>query len=77
MIGGNQSCLNIPVEYHIKNPYPHSLERDDPNRLNTSLLAQIIDEHGPENVLFLAQSIKSKGSPIRAHVNNLMKITDE
>lgn len=75
MIGGNQSYPNIPVEYHIK--YPCSLDRDAPDRINTFTLAQIIDDHGPENVLFLAQSIKSAGSPIRVHVNKLLKIKDE
>jgi hypothetical protein len=76
MIGGNTKSPNIPVEYLIKYPYPSNPGYDDPEKLNTSFLATIIDQHGPENVLFLAQSIKSDKLPIRVHVNELMNIKD-
>lgn len=76
MVGGNTAIPNVPVEYIIKYPYPNSKERDDPDKLKTSFLAGIIDQHGPENVLFLAQSIKKAELPIRVHVNELMKIKD-
>jgi hypothetical protein len=75
MIGGNTTSPNIPVEYIIKNPYPDTY-RFDHHKLQTSVLAKIIDQHGPENVLFMAQSIKNERSPIRVHVNQLMKIKD-
>ena len=76
MIGGNMKSPNIPVEYLIKYPYPSSRGYDDPEKLSTLFLAKIIDQHGPENVLFLAQSIKSEKLPIRVHVNELMNIKD-
>jgi hypothetical protein len=77
MIGGNTASPNIPVEYLIKYPYPSNRSgNDDPEKLNTSFLAKIIDQHGPENVIFLGKSIKSDKLPIRVHVNELMNIKD-
>ena len=74
MIGANKSDPNVPVEYIIKNPYPNTFDKDDPDAFNTSDLESIIDEHGAENVLLLAPSVNIKDSPIRMHVNNLLKI---
>jgi hypothetical protein len=76
MIGGNSASPNIPVEYFIKYPYPETRKKDDHDKLKTSVLAKIINQHGPENVMFLAQSVKSADLPIRVHVNELMKIKD-
>jgi hypothetical protein len=77
MIGGNTASPNIPVEYLIKYPYPSNRSgNDDPEKLNTSFLAKIIDQHGPENVIFLGKSLKSDKMPIRVHVNELMNIKD-
>lgn len=76
MTGGNTQSPNIPVEYYIKYPYPDTRNLDNPEKLSTRFLANIIDEHGPENVLFLAQSVKSERLPVRVHVNDLMKISD-
>lgn len=76
MVGGNVVSPNVPVEYLIKYPYPTTRGQDDPEKLNTSFLANIIDQYGPENVLFLAQSVKNADLPIRVHVNELMKIKD-
>lgn len=77
MIGGNTASPNIPVEYLIKYPYPSNRGgNDDPEKLNTSFLAKIIDQHGPENVIFLGKSLKSDKMPIRVHVNELMNIKD-
>ena len=76
MVGGNDRSPNIPVEYLMKYPYPNSSGSYDSEKLNTSALAKIIDKHGPENVMFLAQSVKRAELPIRVHVNELMKIKD-
>ena len=76
MVGGNLASPNIPVEYLIKYPYP-STKSDDDEKLRTSVLARLIDQHGPENVMFLAQSVKREDLPIRVHVNQLMKINDK
>jgi len=75
IVGGNTTSPNIPVEYLIKYPYPKNNDSDH-DKLDTMMLARIINEHGSENVLFLAQSVKSERSPIRVHVNELMKIKD-
>eukprot|EP00536_Pseudo-nitzschia_multiseries_P017237 jgi/Psemu1/70131/estExt_Genemark1.C_14450010 len=78
MVGGNTASPDRPVEYLMKYPYPNSAgSRYDPDKLSTSFLAKIIEQHGPENVLFLAQSIKNVDLPIRVHVNELMKIKDQ
>uniref|UniRef100_A0A7S4AT84 Helicase ATP-binding domain-containing protein n=1 Tax=Pseudo-nitzschia australis TaxID=44445 RepID=A0A7S4AT84_9STRA len=78
MVGGNTASPNLPVEYLMKYPYPNTDGfRYDPEKLSTSFLAEVIDKHGPENVMFLAQSIKSVNMPIRVHINKLMKIKDQ
>ena len=72
MVGGNVKSPNIPVEYLIKYPYPGNRDDDD-DKLKTSALEKLIDDYGPENVMFLAQSVKRADLPIRVHVNQLMK----
>ena len=52
MIGANKSDPNVPVEYIIKNPYPNTFNKDDPDTFKTSDLACIIDEHDAENDYF-------------------------
>lgn len=75
MVGGNKASPNVPVEYLVKYPYP-STKHDEDEKLKTSVLADLIDQHGPENVMFLAQSVKRDDLPIRVHINQLMKIKD-
>jgi hypothetical protein len=77
IVGGNTSSPNIPVEYFIKYPYPPEYPTvKDVNKLSTLVLSGIIDQHGPENVLFLSQSIK-ENSPLRIHVNKLTQIKEK
>lgn len=72
--GGNNRVENLPVEYHCKYPYPASKSSEERYRLSTDFLDSIIKEHGPENVLFLAQSVKNERCPIRVHVNALCEM---
>ena len=63
--GGNKTSPNIPIEYHIKHPYPpKDIHCNADGRLSTNFLAQIIDNHGPENVLFLAHSVLNDKTPV-------------
>lgn len=71
--GGNTRVPNVPVEYICRYPYPPYTPNDDSTRLQTSVLSNIIDEHGADNVMFLAQSVRNEQCPIRVHVNALMK----
>lgn len=73
IIGGNTRVPNLPVEYICRYPYP-AHDANSLNKLDTSLLSDLIDEYGPENVMFLAQSVKNEDCPIRIHVNDLMKM---
>eukprot|EP00187_Rhodella_violacea_P015570 CAMPEP_0184719236 /NCGR_PEP_ID=MMETSP0314-20130426/8213_1 /TAXON_ID=38298 /ORGANISM="Rhodella maculata, Strain CCMP 736" /LENGTH=734 /DNA_ID=CAMNT_0027183097 /DNA_START=62 /DNA_END=2266 /DNA_ORIENTATION=+ len=75
MVGGNTTSPNRPVEYMCKHPFP-SKHGPDPERLQTSYLAGLIDEFGPENVMFLAKSVQNENCPIRVHVNELMTIKE-
>jgi len=75
IVGGNTRVPNLPVEYICRYPYP----TDDPaslTKLHPSLLTNLIDEYGSENVIFLAQSVKNEQSPIRATVNAIMTLKD-
>ncbi len=74
--GGNSRVPNLPVEYLCRYPYPPSDHGENGYKLNTSVLSQLIDTHGAENVMFLAQSVRNEKCPIRVHVNELMKIRD-
>jgi hypothetical protein len=75
--GGNTKAEDIPVEYINRYPYPPTSENSNsPDHLETAFLKEIIDEHGEENVMFLAQSVKNETCPIRVHVNELMKEKD-
>eukprot|EP01052_Picozoa_sp_SAG31_P012721 SAG31_NODE_749_length_12378_cov_8.688818_6_plen_982_part_00 len=69
--GGNTTSPNIPVEYLCRYPYPGE---DKEQKLPTRFLADLIDKHGPENVMLLAQSVKNDKCPIRVHVNHLMQM---
>ena len=71
--GANTKTEDLPVEYLCRLPYPGKREAPD---LPTQFLAGVIDKHGPENVMFLAQSVKSDKCPIRIHVNNLLGMKD-
>jgi hypothetical protein len=72
--GGNITSGNLQVEYLCRYPYPATIiMRDDKVKLQTSFLSKLIDEHGAENVMFMAQSVKNQNCPIRVHVNALMK----
>ena len=76
--GGNTRVPNLPVEYICRYAYPSNNENDhDNSKLQTSFLSNLIDEYGPENIMFLAQSVKSDKCPIRVHVNALMKVRNE
>ena len=70
--GGNTAAGNLPVEYLCRYPYPAKTDNDRV-KLQTSFLSGLIDEHGPENIMFIAQSVKNHFCPIRVHVNALMK----
>lgn len=72
--GGNDNDPNLPVEYLCKYPYPPSNSNEDPEKLSTKFLDSLIRTNGPENVLFLAQSVKNEKCPIRVHVNALCEM---
>ena len=74
IVAGNNNSKNLPVEYFVKYLFPPKQGHDDKKKLDTKFLAKIIDDHGPENVLFLASSVKSDRCPIRVHANELMKV---
>ena len=63
IIGGNTQSENLPVEYFCRNPYPG--RKTEKHKLPTQLLADLVDEYGPEHVLLLAQSVKHEQCPIR------------
>lgn len=76
IVGGNTDDDNRQVEYLCRNPFPPNEpvgkeNAGDDKHVTTSFLASVLDEHGPENVMFLAQSVKSENSPIMRHVNRL------
>lgn len=76
IVGGNTNGTQRQVEYLCRNPFPpkQPVEKEnlhDDRHVTTRFLASVLDEHGPENVMFLAQSVKSAGSPIMQHVNRL------
>ena len=56
--GGNAGSPNVPVQYRCVYPYP-STRLSSEQYLATDELAAIITEHGPENVMLLANSLKS------------------
>eukprot|EP01051_Picozoa_sp_SAG22_P004721 SAG22_NODE_261_length_13373_cov_17.745472_3_plen_515_part_00 len=92
-IRGGSKAEDLPVEYLCRNAYPpkdSELDKDDrlkpagmgppvhsSKHISTKVLAELLDTYGPENVMFLAQSVKSEKSPIRRHVNILAKLKDE
>lgn len=54
-----------PVEFVITNPWSFNV---------TKYIQSIIDNYGSENVMILSQSVRGAGSPVRLHINNLIKI---
>lgn len=73
IIGGNTRVPNLPVEYICRYPYP----TEDPKcltKFHPSLLTNLIDEYGAENVLLLAQSVNNQQSPLCVNLNALMKL---
>ena len=76
IVGGNMHVQNLPIEYICRYPFPAKNESDK-DKLPTSFLGKLIDEHGPNNVLLLAQSVKNEKCPIRVHVNDLMRLKNE
>jgi len=75
IVGGNLISPDRPVQYICAYPFPAKGEFDTKG-LHTSFLANLIDEYGPENVMFLANSVKHEKCPIRVHVNDLMTIRE-
>ena len=58
--------------------YPFlATKKSDVHKLPTAFLCGLIDAHGAENVLLLAQSVKSESSPIRVHVNEMMNLKNK
>ena len=63
IVSGNRSSPNRRVDYLCRYPYPGPADSKRPadrDKLPTSLLCDLIDEHGAENVLLLAQSARSR-----------------
>jgi hypothetical protein len=90
IVGGSHE-QNLPVEYWCRGPFPprNQAELKEPGLLKlqpathnadnvtTKALVELLDTYGSENVMFLAQSVKSEKSPIRQHVNLLAKLVDK
>jgi Karyopherin (importin) beta len=78
IVGGNTRVPNLPVEYICRYPYPaQPFMKNDLNKLDISLVSDLIDEYGTENVMLLAQSVRNEDCPIRSVVNALMKLKSD
>ena len=53
---------DVPVQYLIINPF---------DRQVTATLQNLIDVHGPDEVMILGRSVMGAGNVIRHHVNQL------